>query len=105
MLCCFIIRLFLFWLTTKYRHDHTLVLLKLTIKQLEIVQNSSCLASRYLVKPAEPRNDVNSKRRSVEHNCARSPFAISNKWRKFSKSQVAKEIVGSEVAKEVHQMG
>ena len=67
--------------------------------------NSSCLASRYLVKPAEPRNDVNSKRRSVEHNCARSPFAISNKWRKFSKSQVAKEIVRSEAAKEVYQMG
>ena len=36
---------FSFWLATFCRHGHNLVLLKFTIRQLEIVQNPCCLAS------------------------------------------------------------
>ena len=91
---CFItgICVFFFWLTTYYRYDNNLVLLKSTTKQLKSL-NSSCLSSeqghayqsvlgdgeslkspdihdqypRDTVKPAGLKNDVN-RTRSAERN-------------------------------------
>ena len=57
-----------FWLTTYYRHGHNLVLLKFTIKQLEILQiqeKKKGVLAIYTAKPEIPVGRSNGSRHSV----------------------------------------